>query len=310
MANSRSLLTLRLAALAAASAIALPAADPAPPGASLPAVDAPRSPWSLEVLPRSFQKNPPVDMTVITNMTDAGRKRPPATADRPTYFLVYLTPMREEGQNEGGERPPTPAAMEQAIQRALAVNNFLPADAQHPPSLLAICHWGVSNQLPEGHGDAGNLYALTRARLVGGERFAADYRQALTQEQLDSEFGGQISLLSPLKRFTQRDYKTSTLLDRANAEFYFATVSAYDFGAFQRGQRELLWRTMMTVHVNGIAMTDAVPAVIFASAGYFGREMSEAVVLQRRALRDVRVDVGEPKVLEQPADSRPPPQSR
>ncbi|HTX65558.1 MAG TPA: hypothetical protein VMD31_07285 [Opitutaceae bacterium] len=299
MTISRFWAALRLTAAIAAAGVMLPAAPPDG--------ETPTTPWSLELLPRSAQRNPPVDMTVVTNLTDAGRKRPPATADRPAYFAVYLTPMREEGDTAGGERPPPPAVMEQAVRRALAVNFFLPADAQHPPSLLALCHWGVSNQLMEEQGDPGNRYALTRARLVGGDRFLEEYRQALTLEQLDRQLGSQIALLDPMKRFTQRDYKTSTLVDRAKGVFYFAIVSAYDFAAFKRGQRELLWRTMMTVDSNGIAMTDAVPAVIMAGARYLGQETPEAVVLQRRALRDVRVDIGEPKVLKEPASPPPPP---
>jgi len=266
--------------------------------------------WHFELLPKAFQKNPLVDMTVITEMTDAGRKRPPATPADPVYFLTYVTPEREEGELQSGNRPPSPAVIEQAVVRALATNHFLPADARHPASLVLIVHFGVFNRPGELADDVGNRNAIARAALVGGEKFANDYRRALLeQNQLDA-MGTIIPLFSPVKRFKERDTMTERLYNLAAGDLYFAVASAYDLVQMAHGKRVLLWRTRMTVDPTGVTMADTLRAVIAASAPYLGRDMPAAVTLYQHAVREGRVEVGPVKVEQLPAESAPPPVRR
>ena len=75
-------------------------------------------------------------------------------------------------------------------------------------------------------------------------------------------------------------------------------ASAYDYQAMGKNRRILLWRTKMTVDTKGVSMTDTLPAVIVAAGPYFGRETEEATVLTKRVVRQGKVDVGTPTVVE------------
>ena len=52
-----------------------------------PPPEAPRSAFVFSLLPKSLQKHPELDYHVICEMTDAGRKLPPPTPQRPVYYI-------------------------------------------------------------------------------------------------------------------------------------------------------------------------------------------------------------------------------
>ena len=49
------------------------------------------SEWVFSLLPKSMQKNPRLELTVITEMTEAGKKLPPVSAAAPAYFELFTT---------------------------------------------------------------------------------------------------------------------------------------------------------------------------------------------------------------------------
>src|SRR5512135_740165 len=81
---------------------------PALPGVAEPA-PAPkpvkRDQWVFSLLPKSFQKNPKLDLTVVTEMTDAGKKLPAVTPGQPAYFEPFSAGFHALGEQVGNERP-------------------------------------------------------------------------------------------------------------------------------------------------------------------------------------------------------------
>ncbi len=252
----------------------------------------------LSILPRSFQQNPFVDQTVITEMTDEGRKAPTPTAEAPEYYEIDVGGLHHEGFDAAAGVPPPAEAMLACLRRALAVNHYLPADPAHRPVLLLVVFWGSHNNLNEGSDEIGGPFPdvahrnlLSRASLVGGTRFAAELREALNDHDRNRDLIPAPNL-DPLYLFLHRSYKNERLYEQIRANCYFVVASAYDYGAATRHQRTLLWRSKLSVDSTGIAMADSLPALVVSAAPFFGRDMSEAATLVRRVQRQGEVKLG------------------
>ena len=263
----------------------------------------------FDLMPTAFQKSPHVEMTVFTEMTDAGRQLPPATPDRPAYYVSHAGGYQQLGHG-AGEHPPAPEALERAMKNALETNGYFEAaPPKHLPSLVIIYHWGSHNRLDpqfaetDPAGAMKNLYE--RARLVGGEKFADDLLKAYVDEATLNSSGaasimpvGAMEMMSPVHQLQEMSPRLRDLIEQASEDVYFVVASAYDYTSMARGERQLLWRTKMTVNTRGVSMTETLPPLIASGAPFFGRDMPEAEPLIRRIYREGRVELGEPTVVE------------
>lgn len=278
----------------------------------------------FSLIPRAFQKNPLLDQTVVTELTEEGKKLPPPSPARPVYYVFQPAGYHAEGHGAEDRNPPPADELAAVMQRALAVNGYHPATAAHPPSLLIIFHWGIHTNLDEGSSeiegsgfpDVGHKNLLSRAALVGGNRFAGELREVLQKQDredelradLPAEFSSMLTNFGPLRLFTERDAKTRQLYEDALADCYFAIASAYDCAAAAHGQRKLLWRCKMTVDSRGVSMRDSVPSLILNAGKYLGVDMPEAATMTKRMKRDEKVTLGPLEVEEylDQAAPRPP----
>src|SRR5579885_443792 len=179
-----------------------------------------------DFLPRSFQKSPHINLTVITEFTAEGEKISPATPGKPVYYIGGDGGLTEAGNAIGGERPQPVPVLRAAMIKALAANGYLPADAAHPPGLFIFYRWGsfnhVNSFVPGGMNEFQRLNLLERAALVGGTTFGLDVARAMNAGMLE--------------QFRHKDPKTNQLLDQAFEDLYFVIASAYDINAAQNGQ--------------------------------------------------------------------------
>ena len=261
----------------------------------------------FSLVPKAFQKNPLVDQTVITEMTEEGKKLPPPSRENPAYYVAEPGGFHVEGHSPGDEQPPA-ADLERSMKQALAINGYQPSSPGHPPSLLIIYYWGSHNNLDQGSAevpstaftDAGHKNLLSRAALVGGNKFAGELKKALELQDRQREmaaaappeYNGMMSAFGPLQRFTERDPKTRQLYEESKADCYYVVASAYDYLAAARGQRILLWRSKMTVDAQGVSMTDTLPGLILNAGTYFGRDMPEPATITKRVSREGQVRLG------------------
>lgn len=273
-----------------------PAAEPPPPAAPIPEDSAG---FTLsDLLPRAFQKNPRLHMTVITEYTAAGRKIPPATPAHPAYYAAGDAGYHVEGESYAGEDMPAPAGLKTAVEKALATNGYLPAAASgHPPALFISYYWGAANLPDPDFPDIGHHHLLVRAALIGGVKFAEEFHQALAEEDALRELGGSPPAFSPVHQFEERDERTRALVQQARGDTYFLIAAAYDYQSIARGKRTLLWRTKMTVDAQGVSLAQTLPPLIASSGPFLGRDMPEPELLIRRVLHNGRVEAGAPTVV-------------
>jgi hypothetical protein len=325
--------------MAAARAQTPPSAVPMPPSPPLPTATLPpsnrptpkkeeASQWVFSLLPKSFQQNPNLELTVITEMTEEGKKLPPVSSEHPAYYITQSSGYHQLGDSSGDKKIMTQAEVERILAKSLAANGYHPAqEPAQPPSLAIFYTWGTHNMLVEADADnpafsaqqvARNL--LDRAALVGGEKFAKqmldlflqadamaqatniptppDGQPIMSQDQLD--------FTNPVHQFKMQAPKNEFLVDQFADDVYYVVASAYDYKSLGAKQRKLMWRTRMTVAAKGVSQEQSMPTLIAAAAPYFGREMDEAETLVKHAVPEGKVEIGTATVV--PPNSAPAPQ--
>ncbi len=296
------------------------------------AKEADASRWVFSLLPKSLQQNPHLNLTVITEMTDAGRKLPPVSPASPAYFITKSGGHHDLGHSTGTEVVLSAEQVEKILIRALAANGYLPSlPPARPPTLVINFVWGAHNLLTEPDADNASLSGLAvgrnlvdRAALVGGEKFAKQIVDVFTRAEelaranpparidpsgavpgiapiLGAE---QMAFMNPVHQFKLRSEKNEFLVDQAVSDVYYVVASAYDYAALAKHERRLLWRTRMTVAAAGVSEEQTLPTLIATAAPFFGREMTEPSIFAKRAVRDGQVELGTPTVVEPAAPPR------
>jgi len=284
--------------------------------------------WAFSFLPIAFQRNPVLDFTVITEMTDEGRALPPPSFDKPVYFMSYSNGQHDQGDAYGGKNSVTFEQAQKLFLAALASAGYRPADATHPATQLLIFTWGAHNRVDISDGDGGDgsvsgddsdggdgggggsgkqgqygvdssnySNIIVRARLVGGDRFAEELAQALTDQALA---GRGNTPLNAFERFRTRDSLTSSLVDQVFDDCYYVAISSYDFHALAgpAHKKILLWRTKMSTAAQGVSLAQTIPGLLENGSWYFGRDMSGPEIVTKRIMRKATVEIGEATVQE------------
>lgn len=271
------------------------------PSATTPAASSSKaapqdSKWVFSLLPKAFQRNPRIDLSVITEYTELGKKVALPTVDKPYYYLAQSGGFHAEGHGVQDQTPVEVDKLQQQLKSALAGNGYVEASEGHPATLVLFFFWGVHNRLDEEYDDLGNRNLLSRAKLVGGEKFAAELLKVLEEESMTAPIGG--DLMDPLHRFIERDDLTRQLMEQTFDDCYYLVISCYEGAAMAKGERHLLWRTKMSTAAQGIGMKESMPALLAGGTPFLGRPMDGPAVVDKQIHREGNVKIGEPQVKE------------
>lgn len=230
--------------------------------------------FGFTLVPKPFQKNPQLEITVFTELTDFGRRLIAVSPEEPARFVVHVKGAMSMGMGVGGERMPSSGELEAVLYSALEARGYLPAIEDGPaPRFVLIFHWGSHHgldlELAGLFPELQRQHMLERAMLVGGRDFKQEVARIF-------DFG-------PLPK--DRTPKMSALLNQAGSNLYYAVVSAYDFESVAHDKPRLAWRTTMTVTSSGVAMEEAMPPLVMTASGFFGREMAGPSAIWRHVRR-------------------------
>ena len=284
--------------------------------------------WSFSLLPVGLQKNPQVDYTFMTEMTDDGRKLPEPSVSKPVYYISHSMGQHDVGDPYGGTKEIKYQFLEKQLNTALASAGYQPADDQHPATQLLIFFWGMHNKIEpvddgtgdssdtsdstdDGSGDTSSIggsgdYSvnsddimnlLSRAKAIGGTKFANEFARALS-DQMDWGGSPDPNANGPLRNFAQRDETTEALVDEIFNECYYVIVTSYDVDALKHNVKKPLWTTHITTGSQGISFEQTLPIMINQGAWFFGRETKVPEVVTKRAYKNATVEIGEPTVIE------------
>ena len=223
-----------------------------------------------------MKKNPSVDFTIITEMTDAGRALPALATRKPVYYILHFP--QYMGQRDTGE-------FQKQFAAAVAYNGFRPADTEHPATQVFFLEWGaydkiqLSNVAPynsdknPGSDKSAKTSSrddlLVRAKLLGGQKYAGELAQALKENNLEG--------------FAMRDGCTETFVYMIYNGCRYLTVSSYDFEMHKKNQKKLLWVTAASSASQKLS-PDAIPASLIFNMGYFFGRESEGFEVVMKAI--------------------------
>jgi hypothetical protein len=289
-----------------------------------------------DLLPTAWQKNPKLRFNVFTEMSAEGRTRRQPTPEQPlTYFAPPGTFAQPGWQPSAGEKPPSWPQLQEAMQKALAANGYVPTtsdqqrpdllivftygshgtdiaqlalDAETPPtSAEELMNWVISDS-------AAVQDVIRRARFIGGDRVALELLSALKMEAENARFnvsatrgGGTLVATMPVNPEPGSPFQIllhgsqsaamRNVVELAFHTCYFVTATAYDFSGVEKKQKIALWQTRMTVEAQGVDMSEVLRPLIINTGPLLGRETPEAVILDKRISREGRVEIGESKVV-------------
>lgn len=287
------------AADAASPSAARAAEEPSPPGGN----------WLGSLLLHPFNPNPDLEMTVITEMTDEGRKLPAVSREHPAYYQAHSSGDREMGERVSHEQALPPEEVEPLLTRGLAVNGYRPAQLpEHPPSLLVIYLWGTHNKIGTDNAEETTFQQVftnvaDRATLVGGKKFAKDVTELVGEIQTLKEAKQFQMIPYAIKNFQGQNPNNEQLLNLTLDDVFYVVASAFDYQSVAQGHPVLLWRTHMAVMSQGVQMRKAIPAVVASAGKYFGREMTEPAIIHHGATPEGKVELGKPIVIDSPPAS-------
>ena len=284
-----------------------------PTGALLGAEPKPAAPPAdkfhlSDLLPRAMQKNPRLNLSIITELTDDGRKIAAPTKERPAYYAVLDGGLVEAGDVLAGEKPPAAEKLARVMHAALAESGFQPATPAHPPTLLVHYRWGAFNHLsaigpmsdddgdPDGtpDDDAMRKNFMARASLVGGLKFANELMHAYDWRQTGA-----------LDRFRLKEDNYDLLVTMAESDLYFLIAIAYDGDAAKQGKKKVLWTTKLSTDSHGLAMGETLPSLVANAGNFFGHETKGSVIYHPRVYEG-HVEIGEATVKEYLDDAASP----
>lgn len=313
--------------LAVASVLATMEAQTNPPAPTEPAAPK-KSGWNLQLVPKAFQQNPDLDITVISELSEAGKQRPVVSTEAPVYYLFQSGGYQARGEPLN-QKPFPESDVKKILQRALAASGYFPATTEHPPSIVVVYTWGAHNVISAENAISETQVirnVLDRAAVAGGDQFAAELAQAFRDSNAIAEASAhtlgsgvegtadlgaaasmaQINALrDPVKVFKNRSPKNDFLVNQASSNCYYLIASAFDYESLASSRRLLLWRTRMTVNADGVSQLEAIPMMITVSTPYLGRDMTESEIIRKPAVLKGKVEIGTPTVSDPPERKSP-----
>jgi hypothetical protein len=208
------------------------------------------------------------DVTVVVDMTPAGRSAVHPTPEHPAYYLPVMRGYHELGDVVAGERYVSPHDIVRVLAPELFRQGYRVIEESHQtPDLIIDISWG---------------YITPTA---GNDTYNQNQRYALT-------LGKSIFNVIMPESFGNREF-----MEAAREPRYFLVVTAYDYATWSKKQKHLiLWKAKMSVPTRGVFFNDVLFSLVQAGGPMFGHETINHPKLM--PLPEGQVDVGTPTVRE------------
>jgi len=221
-----------------------------------------------------------VDVNVVVDLTEDGRKVAPPSREHPAYYFPVVAGYKEMGSIVAGEKKPPDAPVAPLLAKALAAQGYLVVGPKTPAaSLIFVFHWGYMNPTID-EVALGNPEDLPQ-QLFWNEK-----------EMLGLVAGHTLGNLASIG--SERE----DVLRAAREDRYFVIVSAYDFAAAKEKKRKLLWVAKMSTPSNRVTLAEVLPAMIASGGPHFGRETDRPKSVTAPIAREGKVEVGTPTVVD------------
>lgn len=226
----------------------------------------------------------------------AGEETRP-TEEHPIRYHLLGGAQMDIGGKIRGEKMPAPAALEKLIHHMLKSQGVHRATAPgaNPDIIVTYAYGSVAVDLEEEEQDEVDLTAEDAGDISA-------YAESLRYAR-----GGDVRHLIGASRMKNQrlDYHTAALFQAAlTQDRLYITVSAMDFGAQTRREREIVRPTRLYIEYDRNELPDAMDLMLISAAPPIRAESGAPVIPNQRANRDVRIEIGDREVVETPAPQR------
>jgi len=235
---------------------------------------------------------PELRVVTVTDTTPVGALRRPVSLAQPAYYQAVSAGFRDFGGIVAGEKAPAKEVVFRAMARVLARQGYLPASAEHPPSLLLLWTWGTMNtdRVQSANPDDLEGRQVNRSQLL---RFMGAYKLGLGAREPGAAV---FDPMLPGALFRDADQEVLSVL--ATEDLYVAAIAAYDHAAAVRSQKVLLWKTKISAPSRGHAFAEVLPSMLALAGAQIGRETPRPVVVTADERLKAEVKIGAPTVVE------------
>ena len=220
------------------------------------------------------------------------------TADQPAYYLPLFVGNKDVGYADFVKNPPPPDAIQRLLVDALASQGYLIMTKQARPSLVLAFWWGCMAPAKRDPQQYDQINPGSDPAL-----------QSVFNSQLPSQLGLQIhhQMLSMVagdtlkdRRRTGDDPQMVSAIAMAREPIYYILISAFDFDAWLREKRVLIWQAHISTKLWGRSFDEVVTPMVAAAAPLFGRETKEPQFFNVAIEPLANVQVGAPVVKDYP----------
>jgi len=215
-----------------------------------------------------------VQVNVVVDMTDEGRKVAPPTPENPAYYVSLPMGNKEYGYAPFFQKnPPTPGEVKILLSRELSKNGYLLASRAHDPSLVLTYFWGY---LSQGDGVPPQVTAEIAASLLRGNPYATNYNKVAPDHRMDGR---------------QEMYRM----------VWYVLVSAFDARDWVRHKQTMLWCAHIYTPAFGHYLDQVLPTLITTAGPMLGHETARPETISATVGPPGRVIVGVPIVEDYPS---------
>lgn len=241
----------------------------------------------------------PFDVTVATEMTDAGRRFVRPTPEHPIYYIEVYRAFDDQGKPWGSADPedaPLPAleSVKSVVEQSLSKQDYFPAVVKvttaagsgqsrqalaGQPSLILNIRWG---------------YVKPQSSLGPEAATPTDRMNDILQFA-----GGNLQDTFTIDLIGSKDYppKFAELNSAIYIPRYYIIIDAYDYQAYaSKAKRPLLWRTKMSVLADSLSVTfsGTLQPMLAVGGPAFGQDLHYPI---HKIMPEGTVIIGKPVVI-------------
>ncbi len=220
------------------------------------------------------------EITVISDISNAGRLIQHPTVKNPTYYYPIIGGYKEMGSLVKNERRPNQKeivhrlAVELAKQGYYVINKTTP-----PPSIILLLNWGYINPDIIDSGAPSDPHSSTPTQTF------------INQNEMLALVGG-----STLRNL-ELNYEKEDVMQAAEQNRYFLSVLAYDYTIYAKSHKKvMLWHAKVSIPTAGVSLEEIMPALIKAGGSQFGIETTKPKIIKTPITREGKVEIGTPTV--------------
>lgn len=209
------------------------------------------------------------EIIIVADHTPEGQEFISPTPENPATYILVSAGAKELGSVSANEKIPASTEIEPQLRDVLRKQNYRPATPTRPEaSLLIVYSWGV--MLP-----STLQTSLSRPATMTNQ---SSLLGLIGSDKLD------------LSRFNlEREFYFSQTTDGR----YFLLVGAYDYAAFQRGEKRMLWRARLSISRLRTNLATAIPLLLSAGGQFLGQDHNKPLVVPTH-LPSTKVHSGNP----------------